>query len=200
MRQSRTDSSWLTYLGFSIVLLIAILGLFYPLNDTTTLPPIPPPIIPTRYLLVLNDNTTQPLGLVNQWRNILYHTQKVASPGFFYPNTTWDFVRCLVPGYYRVYMSIQAVAPPTTLNTSYHCRACHLNYAIRAVQQLDGLGPLFDIGDSFTTISRDVSFLSKEFIILVNDGDVLRFQFKSLCPNLSLTPLPTTATLIISSV
>jgi hypothetical protein len=198
MRPSRIDRSWMTYLAFCILLAIAILGLFFPIQDgggggDNEISP--------RYLLVLDDNTTQPLGLVNQWKNILFHHQKVSSPAFFYPDSPpWDYVRSLVPGYYRVYLSIQTEAPATTRNTSYHCRACHLTYAIRAVQQLGGIGPLYDIGDSFTTIARDVSFLSKEFIMLVNNGDIIRFQFKSLCPDLTLTPLPTTATLIITSV
>lgn len=198
-RQNRTDRFWSSYLVLSFILLIAILGLFFPQSNNTFTPPPPPPP-PLRYALVLNDNTTQTLNMANQWKNITYNTLSITSPAFLYSSTPLppqNGITCLIPGYYRVYLSVQTDSPPTFQNTTFHCRACHLSYAIRGIQQRNG--QIYDISGSFTTINRAVSFLSKEFIILVNNGDVLQFQFKSLCPQLTLSPRPTTSTLHIVS-
>lgn len=97
-------------------------------------------------------------------------------------------------------------AAPTHSNDT--CRACHLRYEIRAVQQLAGTGPFLEVRPSYTVSNRDDSFLSKLFIVRANPGDVLIMQVKSRCRRLILTPLgdhgffnsyPSSATLAISS-
>ena len=195
---SRRDRSWLSFIVVSVVTVIAILGLFFPRsssfngsgNDVT---------------IALEDNTTQYLNASDTWTSINYNGQIHVSSAWGHTVGS-NQITCHREGTYRLYFSIQPQLNNSQIQTLYHCKPCHLYQQIRATIQYDGIGFIHEIRSSHTRGDREARFLSKSILFHAHPDDIIRLQFKSLCPNVVLSSggnqmmnsYPTSATLIIS--
>ena len=194
---ARRNLSWLYFIGYSIVLVIAILGLFYPQSSGG-------PFEEIDVSLALDDDTNQSVIATNTWTSITYNRNIHVSSAWNHTLGS-DQIICLREGIYLLYFSIQPRLNNTIAQTLFFCKACHLYQEIRATIQYDGIGAIQEIRSSYTQSDREARFVSKSFLFHANPTDVIRLQFKSQCPNImigpipSLNSLPTSATLAISS-
>ena len=151
--------------------------------------------------LAVDDNTTQLLAGPSIWASIQFHRN-------LHISSAWDHLpgdsifKCQSDGIYKIYFSIQTSLPTyNNTNATFYCQSNNLKFQIRATNQYNGVGILHEIRSSRTQSDRDAAFLSKYFIVNLNEGDLLRFQFQSQCSDLSLVsdqPFGTSATLVIS--
>lgn len=155
--------------------------------------------------LVLEDNTTQELLGSGIWTSIEYHKQLHSSQAWKHTPASEEnsLIECRREGIYRAYFSIQlSLLNPVTNTTPLECQDSQLGHEIRATIQYDGQGLLHEIRSSHTRGDIAASFMSKEFLFRADEGDLLRFQFYSLCSEAILSsngesPYATSATLII---
>jgi hypothetical protein len=187
---SRRDRSWLYFTGYCIVLIIAILGLFYPQQQSQQ--------NGVDVTVALEDNTNQSLIASNTWTSIRYSTNIHVSSAW--NHTAGDEkIECLREGIYRLYFSIQPTLNNTQPQTLYFCKACNLYQQIRATIQYGGVGMIEEISSSHTHGDREARFLSKSVLLYASPTDVIRIQFKSQCPNVIIGATPTSSTMIISN-
>lgn len=160
-------------------------------TNTTIIAPL---LIQT--LVSLYSNTTQPIDGPNVWTTIQFNNNPFSSPNTNYSAWLWDNnsqLTCNRTGISSVYLSVQVMAnisvlPPDQIPFS--CRSCQLKYQIRGVLQSNGTGQLNEIAASLSYQSGQSSFLSKTFFVNATRGDVLLFQFVSLCSQIVLYPYP----------
>lgn len=197
-KMARRDYSWLYFAGYSLVLVIAILGLFYPQSTGVG------SAAQIDVTLALEDNTNQSLLATNTWTSIRYSRNIHVSSAWNHTAGS-DEIICLRAGTYLLYFSIQPRLNSSQTQTNFFCKACHLYEEIRATIQYDGVGAIQEIRSSFTEGDREARFISKSLLFYANPTDVIRLQFRSLCPNIIIAPppilnaLPTSATLAISN-
>lgn len=165
---------------------------------------------PEDVTLVLEDNTTQQLLGSGIWTSIEFHRQLHSSLAWKHSpvNTDGDddssLIECRRDGIYRAYFSVQLdLLKPGESNGTLHCQSGRLRHEIRATIQFDGQGLLHEIRCSHTRGDRDATFMSKEFLFHADEGDLLRFQFYSLCYDAILisggeSQFSNSATLLIS--
>lgn len=162
---------------------------------------------PLDVTLVLEDNTTQQLLDSGIWTSIEFHRQLHSSQAWRHSVNGGDNsaqIECRREGIYRAYFSVQLnLGKPSESNGTFHCQSGRLRVEIRATIQFDGQGLLHEIRCSHTRGDRDATFMSKEFLFHADEGDLLRFQFYSLCYDAVLmsqgeSPFSTSATLLIS--
>ena len=136
--------------------------------------------------LALRDTRVQSLNGPDIWTHIGFNTRTLITDAWSHQDT---IVQADRTGFYIVYLSVQAqVSNTVTPNAA--CRPCNLRYAIRATQQRNGTGGLFEVPGSLTYSNGQNSFLSKQFHVNATQGDVFRFQFQSKCETLQLQPFP----------
>lgn len=151
----------------------------------------------TTSLLSLYDNRTQVLLLTPQlqpiWTNIRFNNQLLTTSAWTHNVGVSDsIITAKRACRFTVYISIQAqiigATPGTVVAPA--CKPCNLRYLLRATQQLFGNDTIDEVAGSLTYSSGHNFFLSKQFFIEARPGDIFRFQFSSLCKDLSLYPLP----------
>lgn len=148
--------------------------------------------------LALEDNAPQELDSIGVWSNIEFRRNLHISPAWHHTRGEESVVECRMDGIYRIFFSIQTSLSSTTSSCSEEELS---SLMMRATIQYDGQGLLHEIHSSLTKGNMYTEYMGKEFLLNVEEGDLLRFQFYSLCPDLILSP-PTvsssSATLIIS--
>jgi len=207
------DKAWRALLALLFVLLIALLGIVMgaqnlaSINTIMTILQQPP----ARTATELTANTTQHVDGAHHWTGVQYDRQLFFSPAWIWSPAQNDSLLCLQSGLFYVYASLQTHVLPPLGGGGNHtlpldCGACRLRYALRATLQIGGSGPQLEVPPSLTRQARDVSFLSKSFLLQAQVGDVLRVQFRSPCRYLALysghnssyNAYPTSATLVVS--
>ena len=207
------DKAWRALLALLFVLLIALLGIVLgaqnlaSINTIMTILQQPP----ARTATELTANTTQRVDGAHHWTGVQYDRQLFFSPAWTWSPAQNDSLLCLQSGLFYVYASMQThvLPPPSNHTLPLDCGACRLRGALRATLQLGGSGPQLEVPPSLTQQSRDVSFMSKSFLLQAQVGDVLRVQFRSPCRYLALysghsvnsssyNAYPTSATLVVS--
>ena len=145
-------------------------------------------------ILALDDNSVQPVGGSDVWTSITYNRNSYVSSAWVH-SPGGDAVTCQRTGIYQAYFSVQldvaGLPSPELTNASgipYVCRPCQLQHKIRATRQVGGLGLLAEVRPSHTRGDRAATFLSKSVLFYAAHGDVMRFQFSSLCQYVVLTP------------
>lgn len=185
---SRRGNSCLSLVSYLIIAAIAISGLILgALSFHAYLGDGDSGINSRDRTIALEDNTVQLITSPGIWTTIIYHRQLHISDSWHH-NIGSGIVKCLREGTYQVYFSIQlSLSSPSEPNKTYYCQSENLRHQIRATSQYDGKGALHEIRSSRTRGDRDATLIGKYFLFHSNEGDLLRFQFYSLCGDVILT-------------
>ena len=168
-------------------------------------------------LLSIYDNRSQVMVGPNTWTNVVFNNHLFLSDSWVHDFES-DVILCNRSDLYSVYFSIQAQLNTNNddgqgmasaggdgdnhrrrHHRPHHrpdeaerpeCKGCHLRYSIRGTQQPVNTGNILEIPGSLTYSGGANFFLAKQFYINATAGDAFRFQFVSLCEDLSLQPLP----------
>jgi hypothetical protein len=164
-----------------LVLGLAIAAFFFPLGGGSG---------DSSLILALDDDTVQPVAGSDVWTSITYNRNSYVSSAWSH-TAGGDAIACLRTGIYQAYFSVQLDVAGLTANASsipWVCRPCQLRHKLRATRQLGGAGLLTEVRPSHTRGDREATFLSKSVLFYAARGDVMRFQFSSLCEHAVLTP------------
>ena len=168
---------------------LAIIACFFPLFGQSDAPVIGGGGGP-RTLFSIYSNESQQVLPLGAWTGVTFNNDLLSSSAFVHSDSS-DQILIATTGIYWVYFSIQAqvVRPDDVLSPV--CKGCNLRYSIRATQQRNN--NILEVPGS-QAYSSGLSFLlTKEFLIDASEGDIFRFEFKSLCPDLTVYPYPVVA-------
>lgn len=189
MSSTRTTIRGL-YVVVVVVFIVALSGWFIPfLNNSGGNGGGTINIIPTT-LLSLYDDRIQPLQAANKWTSVVFNTHNLMT-GSWSHEIDSDMVIAGTSDTVKIYFSIQAQVDSVTPEEANHftCKACNLRYLLRATREQVSTGTITEVAGSLTYTGGLSFFLSKEFIVEVEEGDILRFQFYSPCKDLKLYPV-----------
>lgn len=184
-RRARPLPLWQIFFNF-VVLGLAIASFFFPLDAGDS-------VGSAGLILALDDDTVQTVAGSDVWTSITYSRNSYVS-GAWSHTAGGDAIACLRTGIYQAYFSVQvdvaglSTDPENASSVPWVCRPCQLRHRLRATRQLGGAGLLTEVRPSHTRGDREATFLSKSVLFYAARGDVIRFQFSSLCQYVVLTP------------